>query len=377
MATIASGNHRTPQRILLIKPSSLGDIVHALPVLAGLRAKYPHAQIAWLAGNTFAPLLAGHTLLNEVIPFDRARYGRMLQSPRVFVEFMRFVWNLRKRRFDLVLDLQGLIRSGFLAWATGARQRVGPSEARELAWAFYTRRITSPDPEAHAVDKLLHLARALDLPVDPPQFDLGLSPDELTAARDRLTAAAQNVFGAGAPQAANRYIGIVLGARWDSKRWPLDRWAVLLDRLHAEGFPPCVLLGGPSDRTSADTLLSECRSPVLDLVGRTSLRALAALLAHMHLVICHDSGPMHIAAALRKPLVALFGPTSPRRTGPYSDTAHVVTLGLACAPCYRRQCPLGHHHCMRQLSVDAVLERVRELSAACPPDCRTSVPADR
>jgi heptosyltransferase-1 len=341
------------QRILLIKPSSLGDIVHALPVLAGLRTAYPQAHIAWLVGNAFAPLLAGHPLLDEVIPFDRRRYGRMLRSWASGVDFLRFVGDLRRRRFDLVVDLQGLVRSGFLSWVSGARRRVGFAAARELAWAFYTQRVRCATREMHAVDKNLHLAHAIGLPVDPPTFPLGLREEELAAFRARLAGIAGRPIG--------HFIAVLPGARWETKRWRADRLAELLDRLQVDGFPPPMLLGSPADRTYTDAILAACSVPVIDWVGQTSLRELAAALALADLVICYDSGPMHIAAALGKPIVAIFGPTNPVRTGPYCRSARVVALPLPCAPCYQRRCPLGHHNCMQQLEVDAVRRNVLEL----------------
>lgn len=350
------------QRILIIKPSSLGDVVHALPVLAGLRNAYPQAHIAWLIGNSFAPLLEKHPLLDEVIRFDRRRFGRMLQSPRIFAEFLGFVRQLRRRRFDLVLDLQGLFRSGFLAYASGARRRVGFADTREFAWLFYSQRIapsqttgSAATQDVHAVDKNLSLARALGLPVDPPIFPLGLGPDELAAARQLLVTAAG--------RALDRFTAVIPGARWETKRWRAERLAELIDRLAADDLPPAVLLGSPDDRAFADKILALRQTSVIDLVGHTSLRQLSALLSLADLVVCHDSGPMHIAAALGKPLVAIFGPTNPVRTGPYGQTCRVVALPVPCAPCYKRRCPLGHHNCMQQLDVEMVLRNVRELRA--------------
>jgi lipopolysaccharide heptosyltransferase I len=346
---------RSPQRILIIKPSSLGDIVHALPVLAGLRREYPRAHIAWLVGQGFAPVLAGHPLLDEVIPFDRRRYGRMLQSWGSVADFVRFVGALRRRRFELVVDLQGLIRSGFLAWASGARRRVGFAAAREFGWAFYTQRVRCLRNEQHAVQKNLHLARTLGVPVDPPEFPLGLSAAEIAAARELLARVA------GRP--IDRFTAILPGARWETKRWRADRFAALIGRLHSSGFSPCVLLGAPEERAFADPIVAAGPPGVVDGVGRTSLRELCAVIALADLVICHDSGPMHIAAALGKPLVAIFGPTNPARTGPYCSTARIAALPLPCAPCYQRRCPLGHHNCMQQLDVADVLDNVRELRA--------------
>jgi lipopolysaccharide heptosyltransferase I len=351
MAT--AGTAQPPRRILLIKPSSLGDIVHALPILAGLRRAWPQTHIAWLVASPFVPLLTGHPLLNEVIPFDRRHYGRMLRSPRALLDFLRFVRQLRRQRFDLVIDLQGLFRSGLLAFACGAPRRVGFAAARELAWVFYTQRVRCPNEDGHAVDRNLALARSIGLPVDPPDFPLGLRDEELAAGGRLITATAG--------QPLDHYIAVVPGARWETKRWRADRLARLIEGLAADGLPPCVLLGGPDDRTFTDAIVAACKIPVTDLVGRTTLRELTAAIARAELVICQDSGPMHIAAALGKPLVAIFGPTNPARTGPYGVSARIVALPLDCVPCYRRQCPLGHHHCMQQLHIDPVLECARQL----------------
>jgi lipopolysaccharide heptosyltransferase II len=371
---------RAARRILLIKPSSLGDIIHALPMLAGLRQAYPQAHIAWLVGAAFAPLLAGHPLIDELIPFDRRAYGQMLRRPRHLLAFGRFVRSLRRRRFDMVIDLQGLVRSGFLAWASGAPRRVGFADAREFAWLFYTHRVrpracssfaTAPRV-LHAVDKNLAVARTLGLPVDPPQFPLALRAAELTAARQRLTGLA------GRP--LPRFIAVVPGARWPTKQWSIQGHAAVLDQLAREGHPPAVLLGGPEDRALADAICAACATAPLDLVGRTSLRELCAILALADLVLCQDSGPMHIAAALSRPLVAIFGPTDPQRTGPYSAAAQVVRLRLPCMPCYARRCPLGHHACLAELepaavvaAISATLRRGRVL--ACTADNSTGAPA--
>jgi lipopolysaccharide heptosyltransferase I len=342
-----------PQRILIIKPSSLGDIVHALPVLAGLRARWPGAHIAWLVGKTFAPLLEGHALLDELIVFDRKHYGRMLRSPRSLLDFHRFVRGLRERRFDLVVDLQGLFRSGYLAWRTGARRRVGFAEARELAPLFYTERVAGSRKEQHAVALNLGVARALDLPVEPAVFPLGLGEEELAGAR-RLVAAA-------AGRRLEAFTAVIPGARWASKCWPAAQWAALVRGLDEAGLPGAVLLGGPDDREVAEQIVRSGGQPAADLVGRTSLRMLASVIACAQVVVCNDSGPMHIAAALGRPLVAVFGPTNPDRTGPYCGGARVVAKSLPCVPCYRRACPLGHHACMRELEAEAVLAHVRGL----------------
>lgn len=345
-----AGIEAPPERILIVKPSSLGDIIHALPVLAGLHQAYPSAQISWLAGTSFAPLLEGHPLLHEVIPFDRAHYGRMWRSPGVFLEFLRFVAEVRRRRFDWIIDLQGLIRSGFLAWAGGAQKRVGFADAREFAWVFYTDRVRCPKDATHAVARNLAAARVLDLEVDEPEFPLGLRTQEVEAARRLLERAAR----APLPE----FTAVVPGARWESKRWPAEHFATLIDGLQRAGQPPCVLLGSPDERAVAAEVRARCRSAVVDLTGQTSLRELAALLSVAAQVVCNDSGPMHLAAALGRPLVALFGPTDPKRIGPYSEAARVAQHAVPCAPCYRRVCPLKHHNCLKLLTPATVQETI-------------------
>lgn len=345
-----------PSRILILKPSSLGDVVHALPLLAALRRSLPGAHVAWLVGTSFAPLLEGHPQIDEVIPFDRARFGRLWRSPRVFLDFWAFVIGLRRRRFDLVIDLQGLIRSGIMAWFSGARRRVGFADARELAWVFYTQRLRCPSGTLHAVDRIMTVAAALGLEPRPIEFPLAVTSDEREAAARRLAEAA------GRP--VRSFAAVLPGARWESKRWPVEKWSALVGRIESAGLGPCVLLGAPDEREAARRIVAACaaeapdRAVPIDLTGRTSLRELTALLDLAARVVCSDSGPMHVAAALGKPIVAIFGPTDPKKTGPYGVPDPVAALALPCAPCLRRVCPLGHHDCMRRLEVEDVFRRV-------------------
>jgi heptosyltransferase-1 len=361
-------------RILIIKPSSLGDVVHALPVLAALRAAYPDAYIAWLVGTAFVDLLeplAGRTahsgplphgrgsdrLLDEVIPFDRHRYGKMWWNPVASLDFWKFVYRIRKRRFDLIVDLQGLIRSGLLSWFSGAKQRIGFADAREGAWLFYTQRVRCPDAAEHAVERNLCVARTLGLHVAEPKFPLEVRDQERADARAMLAAATDG-------RLPERFTAILPGARWPSKIWPAERFAELIDWLERPPAHRCVLLGAPSDRETAAEIRRLCNSRPIDLVGRTTLRQLTALLSLAEHVYCGDSGPMHVAAALARQLTALFGPTNPRKTGPYSPHARIVTNPVPCAPCYRRVCPLGHHDCLHGLGIDKVLPPVRETTTA-------------
>lgn len=344
--------HRPP-RILIIKPSSLGDIVHALPVLAALRHALPDARISWLINRSFASLLEQHPLLDEVIVFDRKTYGKMHARLGALSAFAGFVADLRRRRFDIVLDLQGLYRSGFLALASGAPQRIGFSATREFAGLHYSRRIATPSELTHAVDRNVAFARGIGLAIDSPDFPLALSQDE--AAR----AGALIEHHGGAADAA--YLAVIPGARWRTKLWDPTRLAAsaneardaLPARGNGSGRPlQVVLLGAPDETEISARVAADLDGRVIDLTGKTNLRELTAVIAGARAVLCHDSGPMHIAAALNVPTVAIFGPTDPKRCGPYSPVARVVGTAIECRGCYLREC--GHHSCMRQLSVTDV-----------------------
>jgi len=336
------------RRILIIKPSSPGDILHALPVLRGLRRRYPDAHIAWLVASAFVDLVEKDAELNEVIPFDRKRFGRVGRSLTVTAEFVLFLRGLRRRRFDLVIDLQGLFRSGFIARATGAAVRIGPAEARELAGLFHTHRLPRRDRDAHAVEKNYALAEVLGFDDAPARFEQSIIDADRQAAAQLLKQAG---FLPG-----ERFAVLVPATRWETKCWPAERFGLLARRLRDAQHIDSVLVGGPGDRALGEAAADASGGAAKNLCGTTTLRELAALIEKSAIVITADSTPMHMAAALDRPLVALFGPTSPNRTGPYERMGDVLRLDLDCAPCYfrkLRQCPHAHA-CMQQLDVEQV-----------------------
>lgn len=327
------------QNILILKPSAIGDVVHTLPVLDLLRRRWPAARIAWLVTPACAGLLEGHPQLDEIILFERKKLGRVWRDPRLLFALRRFTRSLRDRRFDLVLDLQGLFRSGWLAWRTGAPVRVGFDNARELAWLFYTHKVPIDTLEQHAVERYLKLARFIGCEDAPPEFRFATTDD------DRRHVA--TLLPPGQP-----YAVLCPTTNWPTKRWPLEKFAALAVLLRERfGLTP-VLAGGPDVAS-----MSPQFPGAVNLGGQTTLRQLCALLEGAALVVSNDSGPMHIAAALGRPLVAPFGPTNPVRTGPYSRMDSVIRLNISCSPCYSRTC--SHQSCLRDLDEQAVLEVAR------------------
>ncbi len=350
------------ERILLIKPSSLGDVIHALPVLHGLRRRYPDAKIDWLISTPFVPLLQSQPQIDELIPFDRKRFGRLGRSPAVSLDFLRFVRDLRRRRYDLVIDLQGLFRTGFLARASGAAVRIGSREAREGASLFYSHKLPRLDADTHAVDRNFSVGSVLGFSEAPVEFDLSLPEKAVEEAAGLLEG----------PDHAS-FVGIVPGARWDTKVWLPERFAETIDRLQTQQGCRCVLIGGGAERELCERIVGACRSEPLNLAGRTTLQQLAALIQQVDCLLCHDSGAMHLAVAMARPLVCLVGPTNHRRTGPYGRPEDVLQLGLDCAPCYlRRLSQCKHEHgCMRGIEVDGVVEAVVAASRERPTSAET------
>lgn len=329
-----------PKRILLIKPSAIGDVVHALPILNLLRLRFPSAYIAWLVTPACAALLEGHRQLDEVILFHRRQFG--WKNPGAAAGIWKLSRLLKKEKFDLVIDLQGLFRSAWLGWQTGSATRVGFAAAREFAWIFYNHRIADAaghkDPlrtgHRHAIERYLDLAEALSCARSPVTFEFPISE----ADRD---------WAHGQTDPLGPYAVLSPGSNWVTKRWPVQRFAELAKKLRAQYKYSIVAAGTPNESDLARQI-----EPDLNLAGKTNLRQLIALLERASLVVCNDSGPMHIAAALGRPLVSLFGPTNPELTGPYGRPETVVRLDIPCSPCLSRTC--SHQSCLQLLQTAPV-----------------------
>jgi len=332
------------RRILLIKPSSLGDIVHALPVVAALKDRWPAARLTWLVKRQWADLVERAAGVDHVWPVDAA-VGSWLGQ----------VSALRAERFDLAVDLQGLFRSGALAWLSSASQRIGLANGREGSPWFYTHRVPVPTVEMHAVDRYLLVAAALGArPQGTPQFRFKMLDADFAVVRD--------VFQRKGSSVDSPWVGMNVSARWPTKRWPLSSFAVVLDQLHKEGFGPVVLIGSSDEQDDASQLRAMTKSPFVDLTGAVSIGCLPALLSKAAMVITNDSGPMHIAAAVGTPVVALFGPTSAMRTGPYGVGHRPLARQIPCSPCFSRVCRHSPEmECLHLIKPNDVVEAARHL----------------
>ena len=341
-------------KILILKPSSLGDVIQALPVLRLLKQHFREAEIFWWIDTALAPLLEGDPDLAGIVRFERQRWGK----PRHWPEMLRSIRWLRDQHFDLVIDLQCLLRSGAFGWLANGTVFIGLNEVREGARGFYDLAVPRKSFHTHAVDWYLSVLSALGVPVHNHFVWLPKRP-AIAAEVKRKWFCENSKF----KIQNSKLILLLPGARWENKRWPAKHFAELV-RQFAEKFPDArfAILGSGGDKPLGEIISRALPERCLNLCGATSLPEMIEWIRLGDLMITNDTGPMHAAAALGKPLVALFGPTEPRRTGPYGQLENVLRLDLPCSPCMKSVCHFEKpEECLRALSPTLVFERVLKL----------------
>jgi lipopolysaccharide heptosyltransferase I len=334
------------RRIALIKPSALGDIVHALPVLTALRVRFPAARITWVVNSAFEPLIRQHPDLSDTLPFDR---GVFRKSPWHSVRYaIAFAQELRRQQFDLVIDLQGLFRSGLMCLATGSPRLVGFTSAREGSRYAYTDKIRALNPRRmHAVERNWIMAEALGVGDLPKRFHIPVDPSDTVAIATEL---------AGLPRP---WLAVAVGAKWITKRWLPEHFAELLRRSQARFGGTCLFIGTREDTAPSQVVMQQLTGPSHDFTARTSLPRLAALLSQCDAMVGNDTGPLHLAAALGIPCIAPYTCTRVALHGPYTSIRGVVETTVHCAGSYRKTCP--DMICMSELTPDRIWPQLVEI----------------
>jgi heptosyltransferase I len=368
-------HNRDFKKILLIKLSAMGDVVHTFPVLNKLRRRYPEARIDWLAGSGVTELLAENPAIDNVIEFFREEWSKPWQVAP-YVSAARLVATLRAAEYDLVLDLQGQLRSAVFAFASGAPVRIGfdkpradrwktlsrkiPAEAKKHAWQgaregsylAYTDHIPLPTLDAHPVERYLGVAPMLGLDDGAPDFAFPI-PAEASTRIDALL----DYYGV----SKTRVVAVAPGTVWETKQWQSGGFAEVARHFLKKKLA-VVLIGSDRERAICDEIAGLAKGTV-NLAGETTLPELAALLRRATICVTNDSGPMHLAVALGRPVVAVFGPTDPVWAGPYHRDGAVLRAELPCSPCYLRQlnrCMHGHA-CMQNVAAGAVIDRLETI----------------
>ncbi len=329
------------RRICVIKPSALGDVVQTLPLLPVLKERFPRASISWVINSNLAELLTGHAHLDEIIRYRR--HGS-------WSDWRTLLRRLRRRKFDLVFDLQGLFRTGLMTWATRARLRVGLETAREGAgWAC---QLTLPD-SGRLVPAHLRYWRVAE--------ELGLG-DRCREPRIPFTDAQREWAELRLKRLRRPLLAVHPGTRWITKRWPIENFAVIVSKaVRYFGFSVAIL-GSRDELPQAKQLEHLLRrfvpaAGVETLAGETNLKQLASVLNLANVLLTNDSGPMHLAAGVGTPVVGVFTCTDSDRSGPPGDRHELVASDLACAPCYQKRCRLRGSQkmaCLDDVSTDRV-----------------------
>jgi len=339
----------TLEKILIIKPSSLGDIVLALPALSALRRNFPDAQISWLIRPEFGPLLENHPYLNEIISFDRKFLGKAWYHPKAFASLVSLILRLRRSKFDAVFDFQGLFRTACLAYLSGCKIRFGIANARELAHLFYTHKVVQDQNCIHLVDYYLKIIKAAGATNVEVKFEIPVNPTDVDSANRLL--ASHDIR-------AGDYVVFVPGSAHSDKCWPVERFASLADRISSKFDLPIISVGTESVKSIVDQIKNLTDVQIANLAGLTSLGELIALLKTAKLVVSNDTGPGHIAAALGTPLVMMFSWSNPARIAPYGRAECMV----AREP-YSRGLKIKStdpKHSIKSITVDEVFQKVCE-----------------
>ncbi|HMK60825.1 MAG TPA: lipopolysaccharide heptosyltransferase I [Dissulfurispiraceae bacterium] len=334
-----------PRKIMVVKPSSLGDVVHSLPFLSALHECFPFAKIDWVIARGIEGMLEGNPLINKLWIIDKDKWKNVGRIPGTISELGRLARAVKAEKYDIVIDLQGLMRSGLITKATCAPVRIGFAEAREGSVLCYTHRVEG-GRELHAVDRYLKVVSALGYDESNIRFPLPLvrESEKIAELKSKI----------------GDYAVIVAGARWNTKKWPAENFAQVAASLDMAS----VVVGSESDRGIAMAIEKQSDNKAISMAGETDMSDLMWLIRGAKLMISNDSGPMHIAAAGGIPVVAIFGPTNPGRTGPYGPNNMVLKTNAECAPCYKRSCK--DNRCMRDITPDRVLEAVRAIVARKP-----------
>ncbi len=348
-----------PRSILIVRLSAIGDVIHALPVLAELRRQLPQARLGWIVEEVSAPLLRGHPQLDTLYAIPRRPWRGRSLARKLIPEVLPYFKSVAADGWEAALDLQGLTKSALAALGSRAALRVGfaGKDGREASRLLNTRTITPPPGAVHVVQRNLSLLEGLGLQPDLSARGLvHVECSEREAMADALRA-----LGWG----GERLAGLNPGAGWATKRWPPEHFAELARLLHRrEGLRPLVVWGpGEEPLVAAMCAAMEGLAPIV--APRTGLRELAALVSLLDLFVGGDTGPTHLAAALGVRTLAVFGASDPRRNGPWPPLQHVAVAqrgDLACIPCWRTTCPLGgaaHLACLGGLSPEDVVRALR------------------
>ncbi len=343
-----------PQKILIVRLSAIGDVVHSLPILNSLKKHMPGCEIAWAVEDRASELIINNPLVDKVFVFPRNKWKKRGISLRNIQEFAAVISEIRKEKFDAAIDLQELFKSGLVAFLSGAPRRIAHKDTREFADIFINNKLPAHDnfdPEKPIIERYLEPAKHLGAEVNEVKFSLPpISPEVKEKITDLLL------------PAEGRDIAIFCPSTiWPSKHWPEEYWAQLLDEL-SEKYK-VVFTGTERDNALIRRITKLANTQdYLTLAGKTNIMELIELFNRSKYLIAPDTGPAHIANATQVPqIIMVFGSTGVRRTPPYGEKHSAIAAELPCQPCFKRNCPRKDNfmECMKKITPEIVLEKIK------------------
>jgi len=337
--------------ILVVRLSSLGDLVHTLPAVAALRRRFPQARIDWLVETRHRELLLDNPDVSALIEVDTLGWRRRLLSPRTWREIRESIASIRERRYDFVVDLQGTLKSAVSAFLARSDRRIGFATRHlkeRAATLLYTERVSANGGGPHMIDRHLRLLGALGWEGEERRFPI-VVPETVRAA----------VEGELARMDLREFVLLNPGGSWVTKRWSPKRFGELAAAIEREWKLPSLVVWGPGEKEMAREAVSASNGAAR-LAPRTSLREMVSYIRKARLFVSGDSGPLHLASACGVPAVGVFGPTDPARNGPFGQGDEVVWKHVACSPCYKHRCPGYGNVCLTSIEVEDVLGAVRK-----------------
>ncbi len=351
--------------ILIVKLSAIGDVIHTLPALNAIRKQYPRAHITWLVEEAAAGLIQAHAALNRVLISKRKEWVKGLfglhwhKNASAILQFVRI---LRDTEYDIIIDFQGLLKSGVLVGLARGKRKIGFDKGMdhmECSYLFYNEKVKPVDMEIHALTRGMMLIESIGAHSRDIHYHIPVTAEDRAKITDLL-----DRHGIGED---TLFVAINPMAKWRTKRWGNTKFARLASQIMADLKTKVVFTGSEQDRLEIAEIESHMGGGAVNLAGKTTLKMLAAIYQQAGCVIATDTGPMHLAAAVGAPLVALFGPTAPWRTGPFGDGHRVVRAELDCSPCLKRRCQSTD--CMKQISVADVYTNVEQKLQQRVKDC--------
>ncbi|MCK9555544.1 glycosyltransferase family 9 protein [bacterium] len=338
------------KKILVIKPSALGDVIQTIPAVRVIKNLMPESEISWVVSGKFRKIVEMVDAVSEVYDFKRDKWGNILFLPVTLIEMISLIIKIRMKKFDICFDFQGLFRSGLITWLSGAKIKAGFADAREFAAMFYNRKCPIRRDSVNSVERYIGLVSEVSGKKEKQEVRYRLNvPHPILKLGEVMWFK---------PGTKGPKICFMPGSQWHSKRWDVENYRKTVFFLRDKVDARMIITGTREEEEIGNRIVYGCEK-AMNLCGKTDILSLTGILSLSDLVITNDNGAMHLAAALGKKMICIFGPSSPERTGPEGKGIFIFRSKLPCAPCFKRKCPKGR--CMTDISVSIVASRALEM----------------